>query len=415
MKQDCDALIVGARAAGAPLAARLAKAGWRVMLIDRARLPSDQPLSTHLLGSAGMRELAQLNLAEAVERLAPPINTLRIRFAQAQADIPLVSPSYCLSRAKLDPLLLRAADQAGAQIRPQTRLLALCWENGRIVGATLKDQSSTYTVRARIVIGADGPQSTVARLSGLPAYYQYPFPRAAYWAYWEKPAAWDSLTCQAYTEYSGKQQLFAFPLEENRLVILSALGHGDPLSSREGYLQSLSNSATLAPLIAQSQPVSKILGLRHGEYAIRKPIGPGVALVGDAGWHEDPVSASGISNALRDARLLAQVLLEQAPLAQYWQQRDRLGLEGFLMGQLITQPRFVCPASCKLLAQIGQDPILQKRFARHLDKKLWAGQVVPWRQALSVLHRHPGFLLTIGKMGRRLKRLKKVAQQGHLA
>jgi hypothetical protein len=188
-----DAIVVGARCAGSPTAMLLARAGHRVLLVDRAELPSDT-LSTHFIHPSGVARLKRWGLLPRIAAAgAPPIPhyTLDVGpFALRGTPPPIdgVSDAYCLRRTVLDHILAGEAAAAGAEVRLGFPVDGLVTEDGRVTGIRSRDR----TERARIVIGADGMNSLVARGVGAEAYDEAGTLTCAYYTYWsgvEMPGA----------------------------------------------------------------------------------------------------------------------------------------------------------------------------------------------------------------------------------
>src|SRR4051812_24285805 len=163
-----DVVVVGGRCAGSPLAMLLARAGLKVCLVDRASFPSDTP-STHAIQPSGVRILERLGLREPLERVAAQIEGGRVRFDDVQLELGSVreilgAPMLNARRVTLDAILLDEAASAGVDVRPGTAVTGLLEDGGRVAGV----RTAGGDVRARLVVGADGARSTVARLRRAP-------------------------------------------------------------------------------------------------------------------------------------------------------------------------------------------------------------------------------------------------------
>ena len=181
---EYDVAIVGARVAGASLALLLGRQGHRVLLLDRDRFPSDT-LSTHLLQPAAVALLERLGVLEEVEELGlRRISRLRACIEDCAFEGPISGavPGYALAprRDWLDAILLRRAlDQAGVELLEGTAVEGLLWDQERVAGVRLKSRS----IPARIVVGADGKDSHVARWVEAETYIDLPSTRPIYYAY----------------------------------------------------------------------------------------------------------------------------------------------------------------------------------------------------------------------------------------
>jgi 2-polyprenyl-6-methoxyphenol hydroxylase-like FAD-dependent oxidoreductase len=185
-----DVIVVGARCAGSPLAMLLARKGYRVALVDRAAFPSDVP-QNHMILYRGVRFLRDWGLLERVERSnCPPIH----RHTFDLGDFPLsgfppahdgVPGEIAPRRYVLDKLLVDAAVEAGAELREGCAVESLLWEGERVTG--IRYQTATGAIagdRARIIVGADGRHSRVARAVGARAYRERPTLTCGYYSYW---------------------------------------------------------------------------------------------------------------------------------------------------------------------------------------------------------------------------------------
>ncbi|MET0386093.1 MAG: NAD(P)/FAD-dependent oxidoreductase, partial [Polyangiales bacterium] len=320
---DYDCIVVGARCGGATLAAHLSRAGMRVLALDADKLHSDQPFSTHVLQTPAVEWLDELGVGDQLRACTPPVFTSRIAVREHAMDIPMPvdHPLYCPRRSTLDPLLQDAAIAAGAELRPETRVTELLYEDGRVCGVRAEHAGQSERLRARWVIGADGRNSTVARLLGARDYVEHVSERGGYWAYFPKPGCWDRE--DPYRRFQTVIQLdrvahFAFECDGDLLV----MGTFAPVDVVRGwgqrYREELLASLRRTPLtaaLAEAEPVSRCLGLIKTRFYMREAAGPGWALVGDAGMHKDPTPGFGITDAMHDAAALAPALLDGRPEA----------------------------------------------------------------------------------------------------
>ena len=188
-KDPYDAIVVGARCAGSPTAMLLARAGYKVLLVDRATFPSDT-VSTHLLHPPGVATLARWGLLERLVATAcPPIDTYRFDFgpftlsgSPGTEDTPV---AYGPRRTVLDKLLLDAAAEAGAAVREGFTVTDVVVDGGRVTGVRGHSRHGRpVTEAARVVVGADGRHSLVARAVQPEQYREKPPLLAAYYSYW---------------------------------------------------------------------------------------------------------------------------------------------------------------------------------------------------------------------------------------
>ena len=167
-----DVIVVGARCAGGPTAMLLARRGYRVLLVDRATFPSDT-LSTHFIKPPGVAMLRRWGLLDQVIASGcPPVTRFRFDYGPvvlAGSPPPLDGGGECYAprRTILDSILVEAAAQAGAEVRPAFTVDAVLIEEQGVAGIRGHARGgATLTERARLVVGADGRRSLVARPPG---------------------------------------------------------------------------------------------------------------------------------------------------------------------------------------------------------------------------------------------------------
>ena len=303
-----DAIVAGARAAGSPTAMLLARRGHRVLLVDRASFPSDT-LSTHYIHQPGIARLRRWGLLERlVETGCPPVGAMTfdvgpfaLHAAPPASDG--ILEGYCPRRTVLDALLLEAAAEAGAEVRTGLAVDELVFDDGAVVGIRANGREE----RARVVIGADGRNSLVARAVQAPHYETRPGRTCAYYSYW---AGAQTAGAQLYPRdgrmiisgptHDGLQIVVAFwPREEFKAVRADV---------EQSFLAAVALAPSLAERLAAGERADRFYGVADLPFYYRRPHGPGWALVGDAGYHKDPITAQGITDAFRDAELLADAL-----------------------------------------------------------------------------------------------------------
>lgn len=332
-----DVVVVGARAAGAATAMLLARAGLEVVLLDRDR-PGTDTLSTHALMRGAVVQLNRWGLLERiVDAGTPAIRETTFHYSEADVTVPIkpgsgVDALYAPRRTVLDPMLAAAAAEAGATVRYGARVVGLRTYRGRVVGVEVRDRrSGAGSIPARLVVGADGRRSTIARLVGAPRTYRashtsaftYGYVRGLAdrgyeWAYRPGAAAGyiptnDELTC-----------VFAGGLPEQ-------IGRGGAAVLRSALAAA---SPEMADRLCSARVVSPVRTFTGQPGHLRRPWGPGWALVGDAGSWKDPISAHGLTDALRDAEQLSRAavraLADERDAEEAYQEyelvRDRLTL-----------------------------------------------------------------------------------------
>ena len=313
---DHDVVIVGARCAGAATAMLLARQGLDVLVVDRAELPSDT-LSTHAIARGGVVQLARWGVLDAVVASgAPKIRTVSFHIG---GEAPIVKDvkdragvDHLLAprRHVLDEILLDAARRAGASIETGvtvTEVIRGC--GGRVDGVHLHDRDGVErAVRARVVVGADGVRSRIARSVGARTIDERPADGAAHYTY---VAGLDGEGFEFHLGDRGFAGVFRTHDGESNVWICVPADRA--LTGTEDRTEAfLVLLADIAPALAERVRVATITAPVRS--AVRFPnhvleaSGPGWALVGDAGSHRDPITGHGITDAFRDAELLASHL-----------------------------------------------------------------------------------------------------------
>jgi flavin-dependent dehydrogenase len=308
-----DAIVIGARVAGSPTAMLLARKGYRVLLVDRANFPSDT-LSTHqiqLPGGAALKRWGLLERVVATGLSAAEHVRMEMEGILVEGQFPImegVTGVYSPRRTLLDKILLDAASEAGVEIRTDCLIQELLWEDGHVVGVRgqAKD-GSAFSERARVVIGADGRHSLVAKAVNAPKYDEHPTLTCGYYSYWA------GVPVESGEIYRvGRRMLGAWPTNDGLTMIYVAWSAAEFDAFRADVEGSYMATVDLIPHLAErvrgGQRAERILGSGEMVNYYRKPYGPGWALVGDAGYIKDPITGLGISDAFRDAELLSDAL-----------------------------------------------------------------------------------------------------------
>jgi flavin-dependent dehydrogenase len=307
-----DAIVVGARVAGAPTAMLLARKGYRVLLVDRDRFPSDT-MSTHYIHQPGVAKLKDWGLLDRVlETGAPPIHTL----TSVRAGVPLRGmPAYgeidfaiCPRRHALDTVLVNAAAEAGADLREEFVVEDVLWEGETVIGIRGHQRGGpSVEARARMVVGADGAHSVIARAVKPAEYNTRPAMGCGYYAYY-RGVPMDG----AEAHYLDDCILFGFPTNDGETCVVVEFPNNRFAEVRADHERAFDTALQQVPnfaaRVAQGDQVSRLIGTGDLPNFFRRPYGPGWALVGDAGYHKDPVTGQGIMDAFLDAELLAEAL-----------------------------------------------------------------------------------------------------------
>jgi flavin-dependent dehydrogenase len=334
MTKNYDAIVVGARCAGSPTAMLLAQKGYSVLVVDRATFPSDT-LSTHVVHPPGVAALRRWGL---LDRLAatgcPPIDTYAFDFgpfsisgAPGTADSAV---SYCPRRTVLDKLLVDGASEAGAEVREGFTIDDVVIEDGRVTGVRGHGKGDkTVTEQANVVIGADGRNSLVARAVRPEQYNEKPQLLCGYYSYWSG------------LPMDGRFEVFvrpdrgwaAAPTHDDLTLVVAGWPFAEFEANKKdvegNYLKMFDLAPEFADRIRGAKREARFSGTAVPNY-FRRPFGPGWALVGDAGYNKDFITAQGITDAFRDAELCASALDESfsgarafdAAMGEYQSTRD---------------------------------------------------------------------------------------------
>jgi 2-polyprenyl-6-methoxyphenol hydroxylase-like FAD-dependent oxidoreductase len=368
-----EVIVVGARCAGAATAMLLARQGHDVLVVDRASFPSDT-LSTHALARGGVVQLARWGLLDTVLASgAPPVRTVTFGFAdggsvrrtvKARAGVDfLLAPR----RQILDTIVLAAATDAGARFAGGLGVTAVATDGtGRAAGVRVRDgQGRERMIPAPFVVGADGVRSRVARAVGAPVVDDRgPGPRIHY-AY---VAGLDADGFEFHVAPGAFAGVFPTHAGEANVWVFDSADTPEPAGTGAGIDRAasfLARLVTASPTLARrvrdariTSPVRSASGLPNH---VRQAAGPGWALVGDAGYHRDPITGHGITDAFRDAELLADALHEtlegaadeREALTAYQASRDAALKDVFALTEKLTHfpepSRFV-----ELQQQLGE-------------------------------------------------------------
>jgi 2-polyprenyl-6-methoxyphenol hydroxylase-like FAD-dependent oxidoreductase len=336
MSYDYDVIVVGGRVAGSATALLLARLGYHVLIIDQSH-PGKDTFSTHAIMRSGVLQLQRWGILQRIlDHDTPPIQRIVLGFGQQEIGFDFreafgVAALYAPRRYILDAELLAAAVEAGAEFRQGHRLRDLIFdENGRVAGVQISVGRSRTELRSRFVVGADGMRSRVAAAVNAPAYETHPPVSAYTYGYFA------GITSGSYDAYFVPGVAAGFiPTNDGLTAVFAARPTaGGIIYDDEFYQLAAAASPNMAAQLQTAErmsPFFRTLGLPG---FLRVPGGPGWALVGDAGFTKDPVSAHGISDALRDAELLTNALdamlqedeSEAAALTTYHLTRDRFAL-----------------------------------------------------------------------------------------
>jgi len=334
MATDYDAIIVGARCAGSPTAMQLARQGHRVLLVDRAEFPSDT-LSTHLIHPPGVAALDRWGLLDhVVASGCPPIQRYSFDFGPftikgSPRAYEGHSTGYAPRRTVLDKILVDGAREAGAEVREHFNVDEVVIEDGVVVGIRGHGKDGERVLeRARVVIGADGRNSHVAKALETEEYNEKPRLQWSFYTYFS------GLPVDGFeVRIRPSRAWAAISTNDGLTLVVCGWPYAEAGTYKADVEANYLKTFELAPEFAERVKAAKRVEPFNGGAVpnfFRKPYGPGWALVGDAGYNKDPITAMGITDAFRDVELCATALDETLTgarshddaMADYQRKRD---------------------------------------------------------------------------------------------
>ncbi len=359
-----DVVVVGARAAGAATAMLLARQGQRALLLDRGRYGTDT-LSTHALMRGGVFLLSRWGLLDRVVNAGtPPVRHTRFDYGTDSVAVAIkptlgVQALYAPRRTVLDPVLVDAAAAAGAEVRFGVAVTGLVRDDAdRVVGVRVRERTGkTVAVRARLTVGADGIRSTVARAAGAATLRAGAGAGAVIYGYWSE------LPVNGYEWfYRPGYSAGMIPTNGGEVCVFAGVPAATLAAGARGDLGETYHRLLAAATggadgrLAAARPPDRLRTWVGRPGFVRQARGAGWVLVGDAGSFLDPLSTHGITDALRDAEVLARGAANNLEL--YATERDR-----------VTGPLF---DAVERIARYGWDSDQIKRYLLDLSAAMSA-------------------------------------------
>lgn len=335
-----DVVVVGGRCAGAATARLLAAAGHDVVVLERSDLTAD-PLSTHGIARGGVVQLARWGLLDAVlESGAPPARSVTFGNPQGERTLPIkcrAGVDFLLAprRGHLDRILTEAARRVGARVHLGERMEGVLRDrSGRVTGVRARTVDGRSVTRlGRFVVGADGLRSRMASFLGAEVRQAFDADVSTFYTYVDD-VPWRGFELHVGPgAYAG-----VFPTHDGQAAVWLCRPTSCDGTIRAAGAQRaealMDAVAAVAPSLGRRIRTGRVVAPVRGIVAppnhVRQAIGPGWALVGDAGYHRDPITGHGITDAFRDAELLADALHralgrpddEPAAMASYESRRD---------------------------------------------------------------------------------------------
>jgi flavin-dependent dehydrogenase len=318
--QRYDAIVVGARCAGSPLAMLLARKGYRVLVVDKASFPSDT-LSTHLIHPPGVAAMKRWGVLDQVKATGcPPIDTYAFDFGPfaliGKPGTPESPVAYGPRRTVLDKILVDAADDAGADVREEFTVDEILIEDGKVAGIRGHEKGGGSVVdRARVVVGADGRHSLLAKAVSPETYHEKPMLLCGYYSYFS------GMDVTRFETYARNYRGFAaWPTNDGLTLVVGGWPYREFEANKSDvekhWMAMLDQEPSFAARVRAGKREDKFYGTPVPNY-FRKPYGPGWALVGDAGYNRDYITAFGITDAFLQTEQVATALDEWFLGAKY--------------------------------------------------------------------------------------------------
>jgi len=362
-----DVVIVGARCAGAATAMLLARRGLNVLVLERARRGADT-LSTHALMRGGAVQLRRWGLLDRIAAAGTPaIRRTAFHYGDDTTTVSIkpaagVDALYAPRRTLLDQVLVDAALAAGAQVRFGVDVTGLERDSaGRVVGVVGRDRSGDQ-LRAHgwLTVGADGARSLVARDAGAATVRTGVGSGAVVYGYW------DGLDVTGYEWfYRPGASAGLIPTNDGAVCVFAGTSTNrfrQELAGdiRAGYVRLLKEVTGADPRLNATPPPRRLHAYPGRASYVRKPFGPGWALVGDAGQFLDPLSTHGMTDALRDAQLLSLAVAavlrgedDVAAFSGYQARRDHIAGPMFAAVDQLAAYEWTLPTVRRLLLELS--------------------------------------------------------------
>ena len=321
--ESYDVVIVGARCAGSSLAIFLAKKGFSVCLIDKSSFPSDT-LSTHIFND--WRMYKKLGIVDQLKASgSPEIKRTRIDINGSIIEGPILMTSsvFSLRRIKFDNILIEQTKKyKNIEWKPNCKLLKINYDNqDKVSGITVNNNGNSFDINCKVLVGADGRHSTVAKLTQAKKYNIIESPRCLFYAYIKNVLPITSPTFEFY--WANKDIVLLYPCDANMHCLVIMPYESDYKSwvkEPRGKLESkLRSMTTLAPRLKNAVIEGNIRGTNLLDSYLRQPYGDGWVLVGDAGGAVHPCSGTGIDQAIICSDFLSECLQDYLNNTNDWE------------------------------------------------------------------------------------------------
>jgi menaquinone-9 beta-reductase len=336
--EKADVVIVGSRCAGTAAAVPLARAGLKVIVVDKGGFPSDT-LSTHVLVPNGVQELQFMGALDGILALGPSKSrylTVRdgdVEIIERFRPFSGIDYALCIPRDQQDAVLVQAARDAGAEIRERTKVEQVVWRDGRAAGVRCKARDGEYEIHAELVIGADGRRSRVAgEVGAWTPYRASKNGRCFVFRYLDDPLGAAAPDALEIFRAEGDQVLVLPSCPAGRTLVVNMTDAANLPAYRSDFhaewQRMLDRNAGLKARVGAATNLGKPRMTDDLTAYYRRSCGPGWALAGDAGHFKDPVTGNGMRDALKFGRLLGEAVVpclhDPAGLGPGRIDRDRL-------------------------------------------------------------------------------------------
>jgi flavin-dependent dehydrogenase len=382
--EKADVVIVGSRCAGTAAAVPLARAGLKVIVLDKGGFPSDT-LSTHVLVPNGVQELQSMGALEGILALGPSKSrylTVRdgdVEIIERFRPFSGIDYALCIPRDQQDAVLVQAARDAGAEIRERTKVEQVVWRDGRAAGVRCRGRDDEYEIHAELVIGADGRRSRVAAEVGAwTPYRASKNGRGFVFRYLEDPLGTDAPDALEIFRAEGDQVLVLPSCPAGRTLVVNMTDAATIPAYRSDFhpqwQRMLDRNPALKARVGDATGLGKPRITDDLTAYYRRSSGPGWALAGDAGHFKDPVTGNGMRDALKFGRLLGEAVVPclhdrnrlDAALRKWEAARDADTISTYHWGNRDSRPGATSPLVREVLRTfVGDDrPNLSDTFNR---------------------------------------------------
>jgi 2-polyprenyl-6-methoxyphenol hydroxylase-like FAD-dependent oxidoreductase len=393
MTDSADVIVVGARCAGSSLAIQLARAGLQVIVVDKATFPSDTP-STHFFQAEALAVLQRLGVVDRLLATGAPALT---HFSGVIDAVSFDGPwpqrpgdlggGMCVRRRVLDGILVDAARDSGVDVRSGTILRSLVHEAGRVVGVEVERDSRHMTLRAPLVVGADGAHSTVAKSVGSRRYHETESPRIYVWGYFEGTRVQAHPRNHFYRQ--GDDLVVGAPCDNGAFMLMAGVDRArfGPEFGRDSAAMFAATVAAVpqaAALIEGATRQGRLQTVARYDGFMRESAGRGWVLLGDAGHFKDPAAGQGISDALRQSERLAPIIVDgirgrrnlDVGLRDWWAWRDEDAFAAHWFASDIGRAGNVSSVAAEIIRSLVATPTGHDQFLDVFSHRVPLSQVL---------------------------------------